>query len=242
MRRAPGGVRRVSLYASAAWIAFATASLAQALDEGAEAATSSAARPALVRASIDEILSAEEFSRVPTIGDRVREWLGDLFSRLLPDIEKSTAETIAAVVVWTVLIVAAILVLWSIVRIVRSGLARKAAAVAAPDPVVLRARRVSELRARAREANARGEYVLALRLEFTALVVGLGERGDLEYRDAFTNRELLERGRPGPGAEAVLRPLVPGLDRKSFGGEAATAADFADLAALCDRLLAGARA
>jgi hypothetical protein len=81
-----------------------------------------------------------------------------------------------------------------------------------------------------------------MRLEFTALVVGLGQRGDLEYREAFTNRELLERGRPGAEAERMLRPLVPELDRKSFGGEPAAPGDVARIAALCDRWLGAARA
>jgi hypothetical protein len=107
----------------------------------------------------------------------------------------------------------------------------------APVAVESRAHRVARLRAEARAADARGEHVLALRLEFTALVCGLGERGDLEYRDAFTNRELLERGRPGREAEALLRPLVPELDAKSFGGEPASHADFLALSALCDRLV-----
>jgi hypothetical protein len=140
------------------------------------------------------------------------------------------------VLVWIVLGVVFVVVAWVVIRSLRVRRARTSSPTP-ESPAISRAQRVSALRSAARAADARGEHVLALRLEFTALVVGLGERGDLEYRESFTNRELLERGKPGRHAESLLRPLVPELDRKSFGGEAATHADFARLAALCDGLL-----
>lgn len=144
---------------------------------------------------------------------------------------------------WTVVVVLAVIVIAVLVRAVRSSRRNDAATAHGreperADPRAARRARIRELRSQAREAESRGEHLLALRLEFTALVVGLGERGDLEYRDAFTNRELLERGRPDAAARSVLAPLVPMLDAKSFGGEPATARDVADLAAQCDRLLA----
>ncbi len=204
---------------------------------------STPAEPAVVRAAIDDVLASTEFHHAPTGFDRVREWIADLLEGLLPEgsFDAATLSGLAQVLVWVVLAALVAFVVWGIARTITWNRAHVEAEAAA-DPEVRRARRVAELRSLARAANARGEHVLALRLEFTALVVGLGERGDLEYRDAFTNRELLERGKPGRDAEAVLRPIVPDLDRKSFGGEPATAADFARLSSLCDRLLAGARA
>jgi len=210
---------------------------------GAAAAQAGAADPADVRAAIDGILEDSEFRRGETVFDSIAEWFAEFLRDLLPagSIGPATLASLAQALVWIVLAAVVVLVLWAVVRSL--GSARRAdAEPAAADPEVERAQRVAELRARARDADARGDHVLALRLEFTALVVGLGERGDLEYRDAYTNRELLERGKPGREAQAVLGPIVPELDRKSFGGEVATHADFARFAALCDRLLGGARA
>lgn len=204
------------------------------------AAQSGAADPEEVRAAIDEILASREFAPGSNVIERITTWIAEFLRSLLPDgfIDPDTLGNVALVVVWIVLAAVAGLVVWAVVRAFRSrnpdhAVGAGAAAVA----VESRARRVARLRGEARAANARGEHVLALRLEFTALVCGLGERGDLEYRDAFTNRELLERGRPGREAEALLRPLVPELDRKSFGGEPATNDDFVRMSALCDRLV-----
>lgn len=202
------------------------------------AAQSGAADREEVRRAIDEILAGREFGRSTTAIERITTWISEFLKSLLPDgfIDPATLGNLAVAIVWVVLAAAAGLVVWAVVRTVRFRREHEVAAAAA-TPVESRARRVARLRAEARAANQRGEHVLALRLEFTALVCGLGERGDLEYRDAFTNRELLERGRPGREAEALLRPLVPELDRKSFGGEPASHADFVRLSALCDRLV-----
>ena len=99
------------------------------------------------------------------------------------------------------------------------------------------ARRVGELLAGARDARAAGDLRLALRLYFFALVVGLGRRGDLEYRDTWTNRELLERGHPTAPVSLLLEPLVGDLDRKGFGLAPTTEQDVTHLADLCARWL-----
>ena len=197
-----------------------------------------AAKPEEVRRAIDEILAGREFGRGTTALERITTWIAEFLKSLLPEgfLDSSTLSTVASVIVWIVLLAIAGLVLWAVVRAVRLR-SRHDVSGAAPLGIESRAHRVAWLRAEARRANERGEHVLALRLEFTALVCGLGERGDLEYRDSFTNRELLERGRPGREAEALLRPLVPELDQKSFGGEPASHADFVRMSALCDRLV-----
>lgn len=208
------------------------------------AAQGGQARPEDVRLAVDEILAGPEFqpgtSWIQRAANAIKDWLIELFPGLASS--GNAFLEAARIFVWVVLITVVVLLVWVLVRsIQRLRTPAAASGEVAEDPVADRARRVARLRREARAAGARGDHVLALRLEFTALVVGLGERGDLQYRDAFTNRELLERGKPGPEAERVLRPIVPGLDRKSFGGEPADAGDFARLAALCDRLLAGSR-
>lgn len=209
----------------------------------AASAQAGPARPEEVRAAIDGVLSGSEFHRGETYFERLQAWVVEFLEGLFPEgsIGSAALADLAQVFVWIVLVSVLCLAAWAVLRSLRS--ARTDAGSPAPeDPRAARARRVAELRSQARAADERGDHVLALRLEFTALVVGLGERGDLEYRDAYTNRELLERGRPGREAQGLLAPIVPELDRKSFGGESATHADFVRLAALCDRLLPGARA
>jgi hypothetical protein len=88
------------------------------------------------------------------------------------------------------------------------------------------AARLGELRARARAARERGDLRLALRLLFQALLLALGGRGDLEVRPAWTNRELLRRGKPSPRSLALLEGLVRELEPKEFGRAAISSADL----------------
>ena len=120
-----------------------------------------------------------------------------------------------------------------------AGAARRRQRAPLPDGTLPREQRVADLRRRARDAERRGELVLALRLYFFALVVGLGEVGVLEYRDAWTNRELLERGRPSSAVRARLAPLVQALDRKSFGGDEVSLEDVRDLERIGRELVVG---
>jgi hypothetical protein len=100
--------------------------------------------------------------------------------------------------------------------------------------------RLRELAAAARAAGARGDLRLALRGYLHALLLALGGRGDLELNAAWTNRELLRRGRPSRAARALLEPLVRELEPKEFGRAAVGAADVERLAALLAPHLAGA--
>ena len=102
-------------------------------------------------------------------------------------------------------------------------------------------KRVDELMAGARRAHADGDLLLALRLYFFALVVGLGDQGELAYNDAWTNRELLERGDPSPQVTRELRPLVGELDSMSFGERPIREDDVAQFEGLCRRWLEGER-
>lgn len=185
-----------------------------------------------IRERIREILESPQFAQRD---DRFQRWLRDLLESIF-GVHGSTASTLASVLVWTFLACAVVLLVVAVAR----AMPRRTPVEAEPVELA-RDERIGDLRRRARAAEAAGDLVLALRLYFTALVVALGERGDLDYRDAWTNRELLERGQPGPRATALLEPLVPALDRHSFGGEPATRDDVARLAALLDQV-GGARA
>jgi hypothetical protein len=204
--------------------------------------TVQAATPAAseVRRVVEEVLARPEFrsarAREPSVLSRFWDWLSDWLSSVF-GISPAGAGQLILWVGCALLLAAAVFVLLQLWRAMQS--ARASDGATALDPHAERRLRVGELLERARAASAAGELALALRLYFSALVIGLGERGDLEYRDSWTNRELLERGRPAPAALSLLKPLVPGLDRKSFGHEPTSPADVEALESLCARLLRG---
>ena len=193
-----------------------------------------------VRAKVDEILARPEFAGERSV---LGQWFGDVIEDILDAIGDlfgfgpAAAGEVLTVILYVALAVALALIVW---RIVRARLAARAEEGVEPveiDPARARRLRVGELRRNARSAHAAGNHVLALRLYFTALVVGLGEKGDLEYRDAWTNRELLERGEPSERVERKLSPLVRGLDEKSFGGVPALDEDVEAMSRVVDELL-----
>lgn len=183
-----------------------------------------------VRAAVEQVYSRPELSDEPGWLYRLTEWLGGLFGE--PSGEALV--DLGWVLLWVLVLLLAALAGWAFVRLggqLPAGTARRR------TPAARVSRRVSALLAGAREARAAGDLVLALRLTFFALVVGLGRRGDLEYRDAWTNRELLARGHPSADVAARLGPLVDELDRKMFGGGNTTEGDLEHLDELCRRWL-----
>ncbi|MBL8858619.1 MAG: hypothetical protein JNL28_08955 [Planctomycetes bacterium] len=200
---------------------------------------------AVVRDTIDEVLEQPEFR---SGANALAQWFSETFRELLRKlsdifgIDPGTVGTALVYIVYGLLFAALAWIIW---RIVRARLyAQDSEGDDSPeiDPQVARRARVAELRRGARAARERNDLVLSLRLYFTALVVGLGEKGDLAYRDAWTNRELLERGEPRIEVERRLSPLVRELDAKSFGGVPATAEDVDEMAQLVDELLGAERA
>jgi hypothetical protein len=175
----------------------------------------------VVRAAVQRVLARPEFQPEK---HPVQEWVARCIETFVDWIRRffgvsaQTAGDIVAGAIYVALgVLAGFLVVWlarSIRRTLRRGKSDAEQGATATDARALHA---AELAKRARDAEARGDHALALRLYFWALVVGLGERGGLEYREAWTNRELLERGAPAPHVDRVLRPLVPELDRKLFG-------------------------
>ncbi len=192
-----------------------------------------------IRQRTAEILARPEFrprARGVTdwLGEKVSEffeWLGDLFDfdgvRLPIPIEVLYGIGIAILLVGVILVVRRLL---STRRSPKSDVVSEAAA---------RAARAAELLAEARAAAQRGDLTSAARRYFWALVIGLSERGAIEYRAAWTCREALERGAPADEIRVLLAPLVPRLDAVSFGRAPVHVSDVDELASLCDRWLAG---
>jgi len=194
-----------------------------------------------VRGAVERVLSRPEFSDETPWWERLSSWVGErldevweFFTGLFEDVPLPDApEGLRFALGWLLALLLAVLLGWIFVRfggklpvvVARGRAARQVS------------QRVQQLRRRAREARAAGDLPLALRLTFFALVVGLGRRGNLEYRDAWTNRELLARGRPSSDVSSLLSPLVEELDRKMFGHDETTEADVERLEALCARWL-----
>ena len=188
--------------------------------------------PEVVRARIDDILERSEFETTPSMLEQFFTWLWDTLD--LP----SGGGAIVEPLLWTLVAVLMALLLWLVVRLISENARREARAAGAatmggPTP---RARALA-LRREGRAARAAGDLRLALRLQFFALVVGLGARGNLRYRDAWTNRELLDRGEPSPALRRLLSPLVAEFEAKDFGSEPTLPEDVDRVEALCDEHL-----
>jgi len=179
-----------------------------------------------VREELLRVLARGEFQRQKNLLEEVLEWL-------LPRLESEEIAVVGAVLRWVLLFALALAVMLLVQRWMRALRVRRAELEVEPRavPVDLEARLV-ELLARAQEARERGDLRLALRHLFLALFLALGGRGDLDYRDAWTNRELLRRGKPSRATRALLEPLVRELEAKEFGRAAVSAADVDRLEAL----------
>ena len=193
--------------------------------------------PAEVSAALERALARPELGRgenpLYQATQDVIDWLSELFDwDFAPELSRGALQATAWVLV---ALLAALLVVLAL-RLARGRTGRRSERRAASHAARV-AVRVEELRARARDAEAAGDWLGALRLHFFALVVGLGQRGDLEYRAAWTNRELLARGEPTPAVAAALRPLVVELDARSFGTLEAGPDDVRRFAAACDRMM-----
>lgn len=177
-----------------------------------------------VHEELDGILSGSEF------GGR-ESMLQDFLERLLDRLDLGHLDGATAAVQWGLYVVLAAVLVWLVVVAIRYRPRARRDASSAAGPSVRE--RVDALLAEARAARTAGDLRLALRLYLFALVVGLGERGEMRYHDAWTNRELLRRGHPSERARAVLEPLVDELEPKEFGRAPIEPADVARLEALC---------
>ena len=193
------------------------------------------ASEAAIREALDGVLARREFA--PPGEDpmlRLFEWLGDLLPAI--DLPRSVGWPLLSLLA----IVFAVFLGWLLVQLgLQLPRRRGFAGVESAEAARALASRVGSLRAEAEQARRGGDLRLALRLSLFALFVGLGRRGDLDYRDAWTGRELLERGKPDPEVFSLLAPLVTELDAKLFGRQPATPEDVERMERLCDQWLGG---
>lgn len=187
-----------------------------------------------VRRALERVLESSELRRAAAMR-RVARAIEEFFESLLAPFGLAGGD-----LVWLVALVLALALVWILARALWRR--RRAPSRAAAEVASRREARLAELVAQAEQAFARGEHALALRAWICALLVGLGERGELDYRDAWTLRELVERGRPREDLRAHLAPWVEQIDAASFGGRAVGPAEAARARSFVETFLGGERA
>lgn len=196
--------------------------------------TRQGADPERVREVLRAVLEREGIPRPEAEPSALQRWLGELLDGLMSGVGGSARFLELLLVVAA----AAFLVTLVLALLRRSGGRTSAPRLAGDVGEAARAR-VDALREEARRLAQAGELGLALRAYLVALVVGLGEHGDLELRPAWTNRELLVRGRVRPEVRDRLAELFDALEPKTFGRVPATLEDVRALDDACRRMLAG---
>lgn len=185
------------------------------------------ADPEAVRAALERVLAGSEFQEKKSALEQGLERLWDRLSPHgdgLPGVLGQLLELLPVLLVvlgaWWV---------WHALRDRRPASASLASQAAQP---ALGARAAAALAA-ARAARAAGDAREALRQYGLALVLALGAEHALEFRAAWTERELLRRGRPEPDARALVEGLLGELEAKRFGRAPVAEADLERLDLLC---------
>ncbi len=183
-----------------------------------------------IKEALGEVLGREAQAENSLL-DRFVDWILDL----LPSFGSGGSTGGVWPYIQDAMILAGLLAaLFFVGRLIWIRVLRRAQGSAQEEAVIPVRQRVALLREEAQRARLAGDWKLALRKQFFALVLGLGERGDLEFRDAWTNRELLALGSPARPIHAVLEPLLVELEPKEFGRMPVAVADLDRLEELLD--------
>ncbi|HED03963.1 MAG TPA: DUF4129 domain-containing protein [Candidatus Fraserbacteria bacterium] len=137
----------------------------------------------------------------------------------------------------------ALLIAWALYTLFRRLIRRRAYAKPEPSTPSVFAPRpatVPDLLSSAQEQAAQGNYRLALRSLYTALLVHLDRLGALDYQPTQTDEEHL-RALQKRGMQALyaqLRPIAELVERRWYGLEATTAEDFQRASQIAQPILA----
>lgn len=202
----------------------------------ASAVTASSIDASRVRSELREVLSRPEYNRafgpdlVQRFWGRLWEWLTDLrawFGRLF-SFGGRTAGKIASIV-FASLVIAAFAAL---VVFVGRRLSTLPGRIRAGDDGVVGAGydlpSAGPLMARAAALAEAGDYRAAFRCAYLASISHLDETGALRFERSRTNWEYIRELNRGGHAEAhdALRPLTLDFDRRIYGREQCTRADY----------------
>lgn len=190
---------------------------------------------------VDEVLLRPEFPREPGAVAQALTDFWDWFKSLFEGFGVSLPNAdVGAAVEWLwgfIIVLVIVFLAYVVYRRIKDVNGRGRLPVKGMSKKVVS--RMHDLRLQAESAEAEGDLTLALRLYFFALVIGLGQKGELEYNDAWTNRELLERGQTDPEVARTLKPLVGALNEHSFGERRTEPHEVRRFAELCESMLGG---
>ncbi len=197
--------------------------------------------PDAIRQQFEQILSSEEY-RFPREPQSKATWsrkLWDWLRRVLRGEWQAglTPWQFRGLVVGLLLVLA--LILYHLFTVVRPALRRRAPPASSPRfvPDESAARDSARLRSLAAEHAAWGEYRLALRVAYQALLAALDERGLIDYDERRTNWEYVRALAHHGELSRALRPLTMTFDRKWYGEEETSAEEYEASMAAAERAL-----
>lgn len=194
------------------------------------------AAPGSPQATARAVLGRAEFDSdplpPPSLWDRFMAWLGRLFSRHRAP--SGPSPSISPVFIKTLLIIVAAGAFALLVAVLVQYLRQRvrpasSLALTEQEEALVEARDADSLRALAEEQARQGEWRRAFRLTYLATLVALDTHGTLRFDRSKTNWEYLRalRGAGQTETYAALLPLTREFDRIWYGGEGASADDYA---------------
>ncbi|WP_460524839.1 DUF4129 domain-containing protein [Flindersiella endophytica] len=162
----------------------------------------------------------------PSIPQRVIDWLSDWIERLLSEVDNASPGGLTGLLIIVgLIVVAAIIVRWRVGPLARAR--KRASAMVFTDGQ----RSAAEHRTAANAAAADGDFAVAIRERFRALVRELEERTLLDQRPGRTADEAAaEIARLAPQAGDTVRAAAGIFDEVWYGGRQADSARYEQVA------------
>jgi len=177
---------------------------------------------------------------VTRIVEKILDWLEGLQSEVLGGVAARLFGLLGKWLYWLLIACAAGLVaflLWAtagaLIRRRRQRIAREAPSEPEKGEDALAAVPVERLLALAREARERGEFRLAVRYLFHALLRALHEAGVIRYEPRRANRDYLSSLEDKPPARELFAKALAMFEAKWYGMQETTAEEAAAFERLC---------
>jgi hypothetical protein len=150
--------------------------------------------PEVARDQVRDVMSGSAYDYSPSILERIQEWIGDLFDRVLPDGGPAPAGTFGggagSLVGFLVVALALAALVVVVVAVVRNRVARPPAEEALSGSEIEHRRRADDWASEADRREAAGEWKEAIRARYRALVRTLVDRRQLPDIAGRTTGEL----------------------------------------------------
>jgi hypothetical protein len=168
----------------------------------------------------------------PSIPQRIIEWLRDWIERLLSEVDNASPGGLTGLLIIVgLIVVAAIIVRWRVGPLARAR--KRASAMVFTDGQ----RSAAEHRTAAKTAAADGDFAVAIRERFRALVRELEERTLLDQRPGRTADEAaIEIAQLAPQAGDTVYAAARIFDEVWYGGRPADSARYEQVAQADDQV------